>query len=52
MAAYAEAMAGQRTPVTAGREILPGTFNALAVSYLASAHFNSLAPSTRSSIGP
>ena len=47
-AAYKEAMAGQPAPVTAGREILPGTFNALAVSYFISAHFNSLSPSTQS----
>jgi integrase len=46
--AYREAMAGQRVPVTAGREVLPGTFNALAVSYLTSAHFSSLSPSTQS----
>jgi integrase len=47
-AAYREAMAGQPAPVTGGREILPGTFNALAVSYLASASFRSLAKSTQS----
>jgi integrase len=48
MAAYAEAMADQPAPVTGGREILPGTFNALALSYLNSASFRSLAASTQS----
>jgi integrase len=46
--AYREAMAGQPAPITAGREVLPGTFNALAVSNLSSAHFSSLSPSTQS----
>jgi integrase len=47
-AAYREAMAGQPAPVTGGREILPGTFNALAVSFLTSARFSKRAPSTQS----
>jgi hypothetical protein len=34
MAAYTEAMASQPAPVTGGREVIPGTFNALAGSYL------------------
>ena len=46
--AYREAMASQPAPVTSGREVIPGTFNALAVSYLTSAHFGSLSPSTQS----
>ena len=48
-AAYAEAMAGQRAPVTSPRrQFLPGTMNALAVSYFNSVGFRSLAPSSQS----
>src|SRR5262249_33287497 len=49
MAAYTEAMAGQRAPVTSpSRQFLPGTMNTLAVSYYNSATFRSLAPSSQS----
>jgi integrase len=49
MAAYAEAMAGQRTPIASPRrQFLPGTMNALAVSYFGSMSFRSLAPGTQS----
>jgi integrase len=48
MAAYTEAMAGQRAPVIGPREFHPGTMNALRVSYLNSPNFRSLAPSTQS----
>jgi integrase len=47
MTAYAEAMAGQPAPVTGRREFLPGTMNALAVSYFNSISFRSLKPSTQ-----
>jgi hypothetical protein len=53
-AAYKEAMAGQRAPVTAPpitsprRQFLPGTVNALAVSYFNSLAFRSLKPSSQS----
>jgi integrase len=46
--AYTEAMAGQRAPVTGGREFLPGTMNTLASSYFNSLSFRSLGPSTQS----
>jgi hypothetical protein len=47
-AAYTEAMAGQRAPITSPRrEFLPGTMNALAVSYYNSIGFRSLKPSTQ-----
>ena len=53
-AAYAEAMAGQRVSVTGPpvasprRQFLPGTMNALAVSYFNSIGFRSLALSSQS----
>jgi hypothetical protein len=48
-AAYREAMAGQRAPVIdKRRQFLPGTMNALAVSYFTSVGFRSLKPSTQS----
>jgi hypothetical protein len=53
-AAYKEAMAGQRAPVIAPpvtsprRQFLPGTMNALAVSYFNSITFHSLKPSSQS----
>jgi hypothetical protein len=47
MAAYTEAMAGQPR-VIGRREFSPGTMAALRVSYLSSANFLSLAPSTQS----
>jgi integrase len=46
--AYREAMAGQPAPVTGNRQFLPGTMNALAVSYFNSVGFRSLAPSSQS----
>jgi len=49
MAAYSEAMAGQRAPVTGTRrQFLPGTMNTLAASYFNSMSFRSLKPSTQS----
>jgi integrase len=47
-AAYAEAMAGQPPVVRGPCECRPGTMAALRVSYLSSANFLSLAPSTQS----
>jgi hypothetical protein len=47
--AYAEAMAGQPVPVIGTRrQFLPGTMNALAVSYFSSIGFRSLALSSQS----
>jgi integrase len=46
MAAYEQALAGQPTPIGAGRTI-PGTLRALAVSYFASPAFRTNRPSTQ-----
>jgi integrase len=47
MAAYTEAMAGQAPSPIVARPARPGTINALAISYLASTAFGSLAESTQ-----
>jgi integrase len=47
MAAYQEALAGQRLPVNLGR-VMPGTLRALAVLYYSSLAFRSLKPITQS----